>query len=388
MFSFLDAGGDGLCCKHGKGSYEVSWDGNVLKEGAAFYKSETTSFGICGETDQPTKSIYSNAPSSAHHSIAGENGKEGGSSYKCLPVNLIDEGYEVSIDKCGLFENCFNQYINVGDDWFCKEDEQCINVPSCGGDEDQTTELNQAKPTLSPTQVSPSLRTNLPTVKIVPQRPTVLIPKQSISPNSIGTSSPTTHRPTIGPCSGVKCNEDDHCRSQFGFCGPGDTYCNENPIWTKNCTPVSSIPSDLMTNDLPIDRTAPTMHPSTEKPFSKPAFTKPGGIGSISKPARTRSPITFYPTPWRETNPPTEMMHTAVDQSGNPTSAPSNLFITYVPVTLPATEVPSSLETKLSSGNSGNPTSAPSNLFITYVPVTLPATEVPSSLETELSSGM
>ncbi len=351
MIFFLDAGGDGLCCKHGKGSYEVSWDGNVLKEGAAFYNSEMISFGLCGETDQPTESTHSNAPSSAHSS-AGGNAKEGGSSYKCLPSNLIDEGYEVSIDKCEFFESCFNQYINVGDDWFCKEDEQCTSVPSCGEVEQQTTEFTQAEPTLSPTQGSPSLQTNLPTVKIIPQRPTVTIPKpsgllitptnminESTSPNSIGTSQPTTFRPTSGPCSGVKCNEDDHCRNQFGFCGPGDTYCNDNPIWTKDCTPVSSIPSGLA-----------TIQPSTEIQFAKPAFTKPGGNGSISKPARTHSPVTFYPTPWRETNPPSEMMHTAVDQSDNPSSAPSNLVITHVPVTLPATEVPTSLETELSSG--------------------------------------
>lgn len=354
-----------MCCKHGQGSYEVSWDGTVLKDGAAFYDSETTTFGLCGETEQPTESKNSNAPSSVQSS-AGGNGKQGGSSFKCLPASLIDEGYEVSIDKCDLFESCFNQYINVGDDWFCKEDEQCISVPICGEGELPTTASPKAEATTSPSQATPFIQTNMPTMKIIPKRPTGSIPKPSglqitptntvndlpsISPSSTITTEPTTNHPTSGPCSGLKCNEDDHCRSQFGFCGPGATYCNENPIWTKDC--VTSIPTVLTPTESPIDRIASTVQPSAQA-FRKPAFSKPGGNGSISKPARTHSPITNYPTSQQETNPPTDMIDTAVDQSDNPTAAPSNLVTTISPVALPNTQSPSLLETEISSGKKGD----------------------------------
>lgn len=403
--SSLDAGGDGVCCKHGKGSYEVSWDGNILKEGDAFYDSETTPFGLCGDTEPPTESNKSNAPSGVQSSASeskapsraqistGGNGKSGDPSYKCLPDNLIDEGYEVSIEKCDMYENCFNQYINVGDDWFCKENEQCVSAPSCGESNLDSTESSQAKPMVAPSQVSSGSQSTSPTVKINPQRPTVPVPKPSglhITPTNMmndssttppsssetQTSLPTTFRPPSGPCSGLECYQDDHCRSQFGFCGPGDTYCNDNPIWTKDCPSVSLIPTTVPTsNDLPIDRTAPTTQPSTETAFTKPAFTKPEGDGSISKPARTHSPITNYPTSWKVTSPPTGIMVTAVDQSDNPTvvvqsNKPTSVFQSDNPISV---------------DQSDNPTSVPATVVVT-IPATLSPTQMPS-LETDSSSG-
>ena len=324
-----------------------------MKEGAAFYDSETTPFGLCGETEQPTESSNSIAPSGVQTSSSG-NGESGESSYKCLPESLIDEGYDISINKCDLFENCFNQYIGVGDDWFCKENEQCVGAPSCGENKSPSTAPLQAEPTRVPTQVSLGSGSNSPTVDTIPQRPTESNPKpsglqitptnmmndssttSSLSPTETETLLPTTFRPTSGPCSGMKCYQDDHCRSQFGFCGPGETYCNENPIWTKDCP----------TNDVPIDSTtAPTTQPSTETAFSKPAFSKPGGNGSITKPARTHSPMTNYPSSWQDTNAPSSTLVAETEQSSNPTSTPTELVFTIMPVTLSPTLMPSFHET-------------------------------------------
>lgn len=403
--SSLDAGGDGVCCKHGKGSYEVSWDGNLLKEGAAFYDSETTPFGLCGDTEPPTESNKSNAPSGVQSSASeskapsraqtstGGNGKSGDSSYKCLPENLIDEGYEVSIEKCDMYENCFNEYINVGDDWFCNESEQCVSAPSCGESNLHSTESSQAKPMVAPSQVSSGSQSTSPTVKTNPQRPTVPVPKPSglqITPtnmmNDLSTTSPsssetqtslpTTFRPPEGPCSSLACYQDDHCRSQFGFCGPGDTYCNDNPIWTKDCPSVSSIPTTVpTTSDLPIDRTAPTTQPSKEIIFTKPAFTKPESDGSISKPARTHSPITNYPTSSAEINQPAGIMVTAVDHSDNPTIDVQS----DNPTSVDRSENPTS------DGRSDNP-SVQTTVVVTNVLATLSPTQIPS-LEKDISSG-
>ena len=117
-----------MCCEHGNGSYKISYDGVQLKEGAAFYDSETTPFGLCGNTEQPTKKPTSS--NGGGGSGGGGGGKAGDNAYRCIANPLVESGYEVSSDKCELFVDCFNKHISVGDDWYCGDDEQCIETES------------------------------------------------------------------------------------------------------------------------------------------------------------------------------------------------------------------------------------------------------------------
>ena len=115
--------------KGGNGSYKISYDGVQLKEGAAFYDSETTPFGLCGNTEQPTKKPTSS--SNGGGGSGGGGGEAGDKAYRCIANPLVESGYEVSSDKCELFVDCFNKHISVGDDWYCGDNEQCIETPSC-----------------------------------------------------------------------------------------------------------------------------------------------------------------------------------------------------------------------------------------------------------------
>ncbi len=49
--TMYDSYGDGMCCRYGEGSYELSYNGTILASGGDFDKSETTSFCISSEQD-------------------------------------------------------------------------------------------------------------------------------------------------------------------------------------------------------------------------------------------------------------------------------------------------------------------------------------------------
>jgi len=53
-FKITDSYGDGLCCSYGQGSYTVTYDDVIEKEGAQFGSSESTTFGSCPSS--PTSS--------------------------------------------------------------------------------------------------------------------------------------------------------------------------------------------------------------------------------------------------------------------------------------------------------------------------------------------
>lgn len=254
---------------------------------------------------------------------------------------MVDSGYEVLSDKCDLFVDCFNQHINVGDVFFCGEDEQCVKAPECiigltneeesltneqppassspEEEGNETLEIVQLPIVLGPSppprpQPNPAGGRPVPTPSAGsfggdpvatgnnPQTPTPIEIDTTTEAPQAPTLNPTTSQPTLGPCDGEKCNQKDHCRSKYGFCGPGDTYCDDSAIWTKDCEtnpPATSTPtiSAAVTSDLNsmIEATeSPTSpQPSTKKPWSKPG----GGKGpTAAKPARTHSPITNYPT--------------------------------------------------------------------------------------------
>ena len=361
-----------MCCEHGNGSYKISYDGVQLKEGAAFYDSETTPFGLCGNTEQPTKK-----PTSSNE--GGGGGKAGDKAYRCIANPLVESGYEVSSDKCELFVDCFNKHISVGDDWYCGDNEQCIETPSCmieledvpseKEDEEKGEDLIiEAEPTPEIVQLPieiPSPTTNPPTPKVVvdASRPIVSRPKpsgqsflstQNKPPThmpTIATDSPTltptTNQPTVGPCGGPPCNQDDHCRSKYGFCGPGATYCGDDAIWSSDCigeeisveesvpliTPsptttvvVESIGEEATSISPPTtSSTVATPQPiSAKKPWSKPGGGKPSGGGkSPTKPARTQAPIAL-PTGKPITPDPTNSFN-------NDTPSPTREPVTLLP---------------------------------------------------------
>lgn len=356
-FIINDTGGDGICCSHGNGSYKISYDGVELKEGDVFYDSESTLFGLCGATEQPTKKPSANKPSGL--SIGGAVTNSGASSYRCVANQLLDSGYEVSEKLCDQFVDCYNHHIKVGDDWFCEENAQCVEAPACGsieGDDDPADEA-----TTTPEEVSSSR----PVVARPQQTPVTAIsptPETSISPTPAPsafdaptfnpTLLPTTNRPTLGPCGGAACLHEDHCRSSHGFCGPGKTYCNEDATWTSDCPAPEPSPGP---SPSPTVSETPTTQPVTNPPASltptattasipssslpateKPVFIKKpgGGKGTLSKPSSLSQPSTMIPT-----NRPTEgtvylplggTVATA-DPTANPSSPPQSKRPTLSP---------------------------------------------------------
>jgi len=52
-FTIEDTYGDGMCCNYGQGSYKVTMNGAVIKEGGDFDASESTTFTSCGNTPSP-----------------------------------------------------------------------------------------------------------------------------------------------------------------------------------------------------------------------------------------------------------------------------------------------------------------------------------------------
>jgi hypothetical protein len=102
--------------------------------------------------------------------------------------------------------------------------------------------------------------------------------------------SPTTLKPTLGPCDGDSC-PGEMCRSTYGFCGSGPSYCDENPIWTPECGENSKPPSpspSILKEDIPTLSPADldsvflddgsTITPTiSAAPFAKSSFIKPSG---------------------------------------------------------------------------------------------------------------
>lgn len=292
-----------------------------MKTGDVFYDYESTDFGLCGATfaptEKPTKPIKNDGPTAAVASSSS------GVGYRCVDKSLAERGYKISSDKCGLFDNCFNSQIKVsircnslvdkrkdgsnyalinffqvGDDWFCDESSSCIEADECADDGETVT--NEAKgtriPTLAPVRTSESpmepLESNVTTPSVTrPPKVTATNPEpDSVSPTLV----PTTSAPTLGPCDGEPCSQRNHCRSQYGFCGPNPTYCNELAIWTKDCPDEDLTPSLNESTESPTALSASGGTGGTSPPTKK--FVKPGGgKGSIIKPARTHPPTEPHP---------------------------------------------------------------------------------------------
>jgi len=187
----------GICCGHGEGNYRVVYDGVTVKSGGAFYDSETVEFGCevptARPTDNPTKRpVEVSKPSSLESGSSGSSGSN--SSYRCVSKPLVDAGYQVSEQLCNRFIDCYNKYINTGDDWFCVEGEVCIEATLCGNDSiaaEETAKVEEVD-TATTTQTAPKPASNNP-------RPTPSRPVSASTPGSTSTSSVAVVDSTMSP---------------------------------------------------------------------------------------------------------------------------------------------------------------------------------------------
>ena len=393
-FTIHDTGGDGLCCEHGEGSYEVHYDGKKVKNGGVFYDNDVWVFGRCGDTPAPV--TMSDAPSpapieskSSSVSSAGNDsnnavtsGSEGGSKYRCVQQSLLDRGYIIDADLCPRFTDCYNKFIDMGDDWFCQDGEVCTETSTCGDSENGSVDVeseqdeqqaiegvveevkqeaeeaeeeidfeetsdesaettpvgrpptasNPGKPApvgrpMRPNPSASSLTVPDPTPSPVASTPSPVAstPEPTIAATSLEpTITPTTSKPTQGGCDGLPCNRDKFCRSEHGFCGPGDGYCNEKSIWTKQCKKQSTPPPTAASTPNPTDEPV-TPSPVLAEIFGnngKPSYSKPSGGG---KPSGGKSPAkkTSKPTPVPTSEVPTSQVSDSPTGRSDETNLPT-----------------------------------------------------------------
>ncbi len=267
QFTIKDGAGDGICCGTGDGSYTVKYDGKVIKEGGAFYDSESVEFGCedkaeetiaasspssssnmsstseettppvpspsptekrLGSSSQPSSnSVESSAPSpsptkkrlgsSSQPStntlsyLALGHGSDSDSSsnidriYRCVAKELVDNGYQVTDELCDVYIDCYNEYIDMGDVWYCAEDEVCIET-DCGNSSSSAGSAlgNSSKEggttiidaTDTPAAPAP-LRPTTTTVSKPVATPTTLTPTNKSMAYTTIEDSPLTNVPTI-----------------------------------------------------------------------------------------------------------------------------------------------------------------------------------------------
>jgi len=303
IFTIYDDGGDGLCCDHGAGKYEFSYNGEVLKTGSTFFDSEEFTFGCeddnissstttteeveqddddddddntnaieeekstnnesddnVNKLSRPTKvedeeeeeetSSAANDETIANEEEVEEEMKLLGEiektnddddddddddekeissnspSYVCVMKDLVEQGYEVSTENCNKYVvNCYNQYIDMGDDWFCTESEVCIRASACDSTDDEilkdededvdgdlvviddsnvkkeeiiasSTELRPARPTVIEEESESDLETVSPSAQPTAGITSLAPTKSSLVPTSEPTSVLTTNFPS------------------------------------------------------------------------------------------------------------------------------------------------------------------------------------------------
>ena len=150
------------------------------------------------------------------------------------------------------------------------------------------------------------IETIVPTL-LATENSTTLVPTITPTGSLLPSYSPTTLKPTMGPCDGDSC-PGEMCRSTYGFCGSGPSYCDENPIWTPECGENSNPPSPqptILMEDVPtmspvdldsvfsVDGTTVTPSRSPAVPSAESTFIKPSGG---KKPLPTSSKTSLSPT--------------------------------------------------------------------------------------------
>jgi len=94
----------------------------------------------------------------------------------------------------------------------------------------------------------------------------------TFAPTSKPSEAPTTSQPTFivdleTQCSGEPCidNDDTYCRSDLGFCGGGNLYCNTDSVWVPDC-----ITLEQTTSPSKVTSTVTFAYSSSKVPSSAP----------------------------------------------------------------------------------------------------------------------
>merc|ERR1712019_114013 len=116
-FEISDTYGDGLCCSYGSGSYKVTYNGVVEKEGGQFGSSESTTFGSCDSPAPVSPSPISSTPAPTVNEPAPVASPTSPiASPIASPVEgpndwdtIFEEGFEVESDN---FQNAGNRIVS------------------------------------------------------------------------------------------------------------------------------------------------------------------------------------------------------------------------------------------------------------------------------------
>ncbi len=181
---------------------------------------------------------------------------------------------------------------------------------------------------------------------------TTLVPTVTPTGSLLPSYTPTTLKPTMGPCDGDSC-PGEMCRSTYGYCGSGPSYCDENPIWTPECGDninSSSPSSTVLMKDMPtmspvnldfvfsVDGATTTPSTSPAAPSVESSFIKPsGGKKPLPTPPKTSpSPtindkvlLTNSPTVSLLTDTPTQTTDAPTPRPSEKVLSPTDPEATY-----------------------------------------------------------
>merc|ERR1711945_29279 len=155
--------------------------------------------------------------------------------------------------------------------------------------------------------------------------------------SSCGTAG-TTPAPTpanepspasTGGCEGDACEIASQCRSEWGYCGAGPSYCNEKSKWKPEGCGSSDIAEESTLQPTPNPTMMPTAAP-THAPTKAPT------------PAATEAPTPAPTTPAPTTAAPTLAPTTTTSAPAPNTPAPTTAAPTLAPTTTTSTAAPGS----------------------------------------------
>jgi len=119
----------------------------------------------------------------------------------------------------------------------CPTGEACFSGhKACGGSVATEVPSTTPQPTAPPHWVqptsSPTTATSLPAPSTT-MPPTAAPTESTIAPPTLAPTLQATQQPPVMGCSGVPCADATNCRSQWGYCGSGSSYCNDMATWTS-----------------------------------------------------------------------------------------------------------------------------------------------------------
>merc|ERR1711862_12439 len=129
-FVIKDSYGDGMCCGYGQGSYTLTVNGNIVKEGGEFGGSESTTFGSC--TAPPTPSPVAEDDDLADDDdVADDDDDQVDDCHSCtnVPTNrMLDKNRD-----CDTRPNKLNKECNKSNKWIRNNSCQLSCIKSGNG---------------------------------------------------------------------------------------------------------------------------------------------------------------------------------------------------------------------------------------------------------------